>query len=154
MGKAEPKTKPTRVSVTEYIAGLPDVRRRDEAKALDTIYQRITGQQPRMWGPSIIGYGSYDYRYESGRSGTMCKGGFSPRKAALTLYLAGSYGDRQADADDLLSRLGKHSTGKSCLYVKHLADVDVTVLEQLIALSWERMDRYTEEQLAKWREKA
>ena len=115
--------------------------------------QRVTKTEPKMWGPSIVGYGSYDYRYESGHSGTMCKAGFSPRKAAHTLYLAGSYGDRQAEAEDLFARLGKHSIGKACLYVKRLDQVDMDVLEQLVALSWERMDCHIEQQVAKFREK-
>jgi hypothetical protein len=150
---AELKTKATEVGVADFIAGLPDERRREEARALDAIYRRVTGFEPKMWGPSIIGYGSYDYRYDSGHSGTMCKAGFSPRKAALTLYLAGWYGDRRAEADDLFARLGKHSTGKACLYIKRLEQVDVTVLEQLVALSWERMDRHIEQQIVKFREK-
>ena len=153
MAKAEIKTKPTAMTVDAFLAGLPDEKRR-EAKALDAIYRRVTGLEPKMWGPSIVGYGSYDYRYDSGRTGTMCKAGFSPRKAALTLYLAGSYGDRQAEADALFARLGKHSTGKACLYVKRLDQVDIEVLEQLVALSWERMDRHLEEQVAKFHKKS
>jgi hypothetical protein len=151
---AELKTKATEVGVDDFIAGLPDERRRGEVRALDAIYRRVTGLEPKMWGPSIVGYGSYDYRYDSGRTGTMCKAGFSPRKAALTMYLAGWYGDRQAEADALFARLGKHSAGKACLYVKRLEQVDAGVLEQLIALSWERMDRYIEQQIAKFREQA
>jgi len=141
---AELKTKATEVGVEVFIAGLPDERRREEARALDAIYRRVTGLEPKMWGPSIIGYGSYDYRYDSGRTGTMCKAGFSPRKAALTLYLVGDYGARQPEANALLTRLGKHSTGKSCLYVKQLGKVDLAVLEGLIALSWQLMnERYS-----------
>lgn len=154
MAKAELKTKPTELTVEQFIAGLPDERRREETRALDAIYRRVTGLRPKMWGPSIVGYGSYDYRYDSGRTGTMCKAGFSPRRAALTLYLAGSYGDRQGEADALFSRLGKHSTGKACLYVKRLEQVDADVLEQLVALSWERMDRHLKEQVAGWSGKA
>jgi hypothetical protein len=140
---AELKTRATEVGVADFIAGLPDERRREEARALDAIYRRVTGLEPKMWGPSIVGYGSYDYRYDSGRTGTMCKAGFSPRKAALTLYLVGDHGDRQADADALFARLGKHSTGKACLYIKRLDQVDAGVLEALVALSWELMnERY------------
>jgi len=96
-----------------------------------------------MWGPSIIGYGSYDYVYDSGRSGTMCRAGFSPRKAAMTLYLMGQYEKRQPEADALLARLGKHKNGKSCLYINKLADVDLEVLEKLVVLSWDVMnERY------------
>ena len=139
----EAKTKATQVAVADFIAAVPDERRRDEARALDAIYRRVTGLEPKMWGPSIVGYGSYDYRYDSGRTGTICKAGFSPRKAALTLYLAGDYGLQQPEADALFARLGKHSTGKACLYVRRLDQVDLAALEGLIALSWERMaERY------------
>jgi hypothetical protein len=96
-----------------------------------------------MWGPSIVGYGSYDYRYDSGRTGTICRAGFSPRKAAMTLYLVSEYGSRQSEADALFARLGKHSTGKACLYVKRLDQVDAGALEGLVTLSWELMnERY------------
>lgn len=143
MAKAKLKTRATEVGVADFIAGLPDERRREEARALDALYRRVTGLEPRMWGPSIVGYGSYDYRYDSGRSGTMCKAGFSPRKAALTLYLVDGHGARQAQADALFARLGKHSTGKSCLYVKRLDQIDAEALEGLVALSWELMnERY------------
>ena len=140
MAKAEIKTKPTEVTVDQFISDLPDERRRDEARAVDALYRKITGLQAKMWGPSIVGYGSYDYRYDSGRTGTMCKAGFSPRKAALTLYLVDGYGARQADADALFARLGPHSRGKSCLYVRQLGKVDLDVLEELIALSWQLMN--------------
>jgi hypothetical protein len=140
---AELKTKATAVGVEAFIAGLPDERRREEARALDAIYRRVTGLEPKMWGPSIVGYGSYDYRYDSGRAGTICRAGFSPRKAAMTLYLVSEYGSRQSEADALFARLGKHSTGKACLYVKRLEQVDASALEGLVALSWELMnERY------------
>lgn len=137
---AELKTKLTAVGVEEFIASLPDERRREEAKALDAIYRRVTGLEPKMWGPSIVGYGSYDYHYDSGRTGTICKAGFSPRKAALTLYLVGDYGSVKDEAEALFARLGKHSTGKACLYVKRLDLVDLAVLEGLISLSWRLME--------------
>jgi hypothetical protein len=144
MAKVELKTKATEVSVQQFIAGLPDELRRDEARELDALYRRVTRLEPKMWGPSIIGYGSYDYRYDSGRSGTMCKAGFSPRKAALTLYLVADCGSRQAEAEALLARLGKHSTGKACLYVKRLDQVDAGALEGLVVLSWVLMnERYS-----------
>lgn len=143
MGKYAPKTAATGVSVADYIADLPDARRREEAAVLDALHRRVTGLEPKMWGPSMIGYGSYHYRYDSGHEGVAMRGGFSPRKAALTLYLMGNYCDRQPEADALFARLGKHKTGKSCLYVTKLADVDMAVLERLVALSWEAMnDRY------------
>ena len=143
MSKAEIKTRATEVDVADFIAALPAERRREEAAIIDALHRRVTGLDPRMWGPSIIGYGSYDYVYDSGRSGTMCRAGFSPRKAALTLYLTDHHGDRQAEADALLARLGKHKTGAACLYVNKLADIDLGVLEALIALSWQVMnERY------------
>ena len=141
MGKTEIKTKATEISVADFIAALPDARRREEAPVVDAMYRRVTGLDPKMWGPSIIGYGSYDYQYDSGHSGTMCRAGFSPRKAAITLYLMEDYGDRQAEADALFAALGKHKTGKSCLYINKLADVDLGVLEQLVALSWDSMNK-------------
>lgn len=140
MAKAELKTKATEVSVADYIAAVPDERRREEATVIDALHRRVTGLEPAMWGRSIIGYGSYNYKYDSGREGTMCRGGFSPRKAALTVYLMGNYCNHQAKADDLFARLGKHKTGKSCLYINKLADVDLAVLEELVALSWQAMN--------------
>ena len=140
MAKAELKTKATEVTVADFIAAIPEARRREEAAAIDAIHRRVTGLDPKMWGPSIIGYGSYDYVYNSGRSGTMCGAGFSPRKAAMTLYLMGDYLDRQPEADALLAKLGKYKDGKSCLYVNKLADVDLEVLEKLVVLSWDVMN--------------
>ena len=140
MAKAELKTKPTQVSVAEFIAAVPDPRRRDEAAVVDAMHRRVTGCEPKLWGPSIIGYGSYHYKYESGREGTMCRGGFSPRKAAMTVYLMGNYCNHQDQADELFVRLGKHKVGKSCLYINKLDDVDPAVLERLAALSWECMN--------------
>lgn len=143
MAKTEIKTKATEVSVADFIAAVPSEKRREEAAIVDSIHRRVTGQEPKMWGPSIIGYGSYDYLYDSGHSGTMCRAGFSPRKAAMTLYLMGHYLDRQPEADALLKKLGKYKNGKSCLYVNKLADVDLEVLEKLVVLSWDVMnERY------------
>lgn len=143
MAKTEIKTKAAEGSVADFIAAVPNERRREEAAIVDAIHRRVTGQEPRMWGPSIIGYGSYDYLYDSGHSGTMCRAGFSPRKAAMTLYLLGHYLDRQPEADALLEKLGKYKNGKSCLYINKLTDVDLEVLEQLVVLSWDVMnERY------------
>lgn len=140
---AEIKTKATEVQTSDFIAAIPEARRREEASTIDAMHQRVTGLKPKMWGPSIIGYGSYDYVYDSGHSGTMCRAGFSPRKAAITLYLIGDYQDRQAEADALFAKLGKHKTSKACLYVNKLADVNLDILEQLVGLSWEVMnERY------------
>ena len=138
MAKAELKTKATGISVADYIAALPEPARRDDAAKLDALHRRVTGLEPKMWGPSIIGYGSYSYKYESGREGTICRGGFSPRKGAHVLYVLGGQAEN-APIAALLGKLGKHTTGKGCLYIKKLADVDVAVVEQLIAMSWERM---------------
>lgn len=140
MGRYQAKTRPSEVGVAEYIAALPDARRREEARTLDAIYRRVTGEQPVMWGPSMIGYGRYRYRYASGHEGEAMRGGFAPRKAALSIYLMGNYCDRQAEADTLLARLGKHKTGAACLYVNKLADVDLAVLERLVELSWASMN--------------
>lgn len=140
MAKKALKTQATAVPVSDFLAALPDPRRREEAAVIDALYRRVTGLTPRMWGPSIIGYGRYDYRYDSGHSGTMCRAGFSPRKTALTLYLMGQYGNQQPEADALFARLGKHKRGKACLYVGKLADVDLNALEQLIALDWAAMN--------------
>lgn len=140
MAKTEIKTKATDATVAGYIASLPEARRREEAPVIDAIHRRVTGLEPRMWGPSIIGYGSYYYRYDSGHSGTMCRAGFSPRKAAITLYVMMDYGDRQAEAGALFAQLGKHKTSKACLYVSKLADVDLEVLERIVALSWDVMN--------------
>ena len=143
MGKYEAKTKATEVSIADYVASLPDARRREEAAALDAIHRRVTGHAPKMWGPSMIGYGRYRYKYASGHEGEAMRGGFSPRKAALTVYLMGNYGDRQPKADALFARLGKHKFTKSCLYINKLADVDPDALEGLVRLSWGAMgERY------------
>jgi hypothetical protein len=123
------KTKPTELSVAAFVDALPDQTRRADAKALVKLMQSATGERPKMWGPSIIGFGSYHYTYESGREGDMPLAGFSPRKAATVLYgLMGS-----GDSEALLARLGKHTTGKGCLYIRKLADVDQAVLETLVA---------------------
>jgi hypothetical protein len=126
---AENKTKPTRVSVAAYIAALKDERKRADAKALVTMMQAASGEKPQMWGPSIIGFGSYHYKYESGREGDTPIIAFSPRKAAIVLYIAAGLSGSKA----LVKKLGKHSMGKGCLYMKRLADVDETVLKKLVA---------------------
>jgi len=121
---ADNKTKSTKLSVAAFIDAIKDPARRADAKVLIKLMQSATGEKPRMWGPSIIGFGSYHYKYESGREGDMPLIGFSPRKAANVLYgLRGS-----SDSDAQLAKLGKHTTGKGCLYIKKLADVDQHVL--------------------------
>jgi len=127
----ENKTKATEVSVAWYIAALPDESQRADAKALVKVMQGATGEKPKMWGPSIIGFGSYHYVYESGREGDMPIVGFSPRKAATVIYGLRASGD----AESLLAKLGKHTTGKGCVYIKRLSDVDQKVLSTLITKS-------------------
>jgi hypothetical protein len=125
---AKNKTQPTTIGVQAFLDACTDEARRADAKALAKLMQKITGNKPTMWGPSIVGFGSYHYTYESGREGDMPVVGFSPRKAANVLY--GTLGFPGAEA--LLAKLGKHTTGKGCLYIKKLADVDMKALEALI----------------------
>jgi len=127
---ADNKTKPTQLSVTSFIDALDPAKRAD-AKALVKLMQSATNEKPKMWGPSIIGFGLYHYTYDSGREGDMPVVGFAPRKAATVLY--GVTGFKGSDA--FLSRLGKHTTGKGCLYIKKLADVDPKVLSALVVES-------------------
>ena len=131
------KTTPTVVSAEDFLASVEPDGRREDAKILCAMMARISGEPPIMWGPSIVGFGQYHYRYDSGREGDMCRIGFSPRKAALTLYAIVPY----HDPSPLLADLGKHFTGKGCLYIKTLADVDADVLEALIAEAWQRTNR-------------
>lgn len=125
---AENKTKATTASVAAYIDALTDPARRSDAKELVQLMQSAAGERPKMWGPSIVGFGSYHYRYDSGREGDAPLVGFSPRKAASVLYGLLGKGETKA----LLPKLGKHTTGKGCLYIKKLSDVDRTVLQALI----------------------
>jgi hypothetical protein len=128
---ADNKTRPTKLSVAAYIDALTDETRRADARALVKLMQRATGEKPKMWGPSIVGFGSHHYKYESGREGDVPLAGFSPRKAATVLYGVIGLGDAEA----FLARLGTHTTGKGCLYIKKLADVDHDVLEALVVKS-------------------
>jgi hypothetical protein len=125
---AENKTKPTPQSVSEFIAAIEHPVRRADAEALDALFRAETGWEPRMWGPTIIGYGSYDYTYETGYSGTSLATGFSPRKANQVLYIMPGYADLQS----YLDRMGKYKTGKSCLYINKLADVDLEVVREIV----------------------
>ena len=125
---AENKTKPTELDPVESIGSVKHDTRREDAETLLELMSRVTGYAPKMWGPSIIGFGRYHYKYESGREGDWLLVGFSPRKANQVIYLMPGY----LDLDDHLSRLGKHKIGKSCLYINKLADVDVSVLEEMV----------------------
>ncbi len=129
----ENQTRPTGASVSEFLSTVQnDVRRRD-AQTVLAMMRRVTGVEPQMWGPAIIGFGSIHYRYESGREGDMPRIGFSPRKQNLALYVLCGRG-----SEAFLSRLGKHKTGVSCLWVNKLADVDMGVLEEMTAATWKR----------------
>jgi hypothetical protein len=121
---AENKTRPTKVSVAAFIDAITDQSRRADAKALVKLMQSAAGEKPKMWGPSIVGFGSYHYKYDSGREGDMPLISFSPRKAATVLYNMTGFSGSEA----LLAKLGKHTTGGGCLYIKNLADVDQKVL--------------------------
>jgi len=122
------KTQATGSDVARFIDAVEPALRAADAAVLDALFRDITGFQPRMWGASIIGYGQYHYVYASGREGDYLATGFSPRKAALSIYIMPGY----ADFGDILARLGKHKIGKSCLYVNKLADIDMDVLAELI----------------------
>lgn len=126
---AENKTKPTDASVDDFISAIENPRRRAEALVSLALYKEVTGLEPVMWGPSIIGFGSTHYAYESGREGDMPAAGFSPRKASMTFYV----GDDFEGAADLYASLGKHKKSVSCLYVNKLDDVDLDVLREIIA---------------------
>ena len=128
---AETKTRPTEVSPDQFIDAVDNPVRRDDARTVRAMMERITGEPPRMWGPSIVGFGSTDYPLAGGKTGTTLKIGFAARKPQLVLYGMGI--DRRAA---LLDQLGPHSTGKGCLYVKRLSDVDSGTLEAIVAAAW------------------
>jgi hypothetical protein len=125
---AENKTRATIASVTEFINAIEDRQKRADARKVAAIMRRVTGKRAKMWGSSIVGYGTYHYKYESGREGDFMITGFSPRRQALTVYILAGFGR----FDTLMGKLGKYKTGKSCLYIKRLSDVDEKVLEKLI----------------------
>ncbi|RZJ65739.1 MAG: DUF1801 domain-containing protein [Flavobacterium sp.] len=127
----ETKTKATQVSVTDFISAVPDETKRSDSFKLVELYQKLTGFEPKMWGPTIIGFGSYHYKYASGHEGDAPLAGFSPRKDALTFYFEPVYDEKE----DLLSKIGKHKVSKGCVYVKKLADIDMGILEQMIVAS-------------------
>ena len=132
---AENKTVKTGASVDEFMAGVENKRRREDGLVLLEMMRDVTGLEPEMWGPSIIGFGSYHYRYDSGREGDMPLIGFSPRKQSLSLYIMSGFDEYE----ELLGKLGKHRTGASCLYINKLADVDMGVLRELVSRSVEHM---------------
>jgi hypothetical protein len=128
---AEPKTKPTGVSVEKHIAALANEEQRRDARALVALMRQVTEQEPQMWGPSIVGFGSYHYKYASGHEGDSALAGFASRKSEFAVYIVAGFEGQE----DLLAKLGKHRTAKACLYIKRVADVDLNVLEKLVARS-------------------
>jgi hypothetical protein len=126
---AENKTLATKASVADHLATIEDEARRKDCQLLTQLMTRATGQKPVMWGTSIVGFGSYHYRYESGRQGDSCLVGFSSRKGDISVYLLAGFPGR----DELLAKLGRHKMAKACLYLRRLSDVDLKVLEQLVA---------------------
>ncbi len=140
---AEAKTQQTKINPADFLEAVEPPAKRDDAFEIDALFRRITGHEPAMWGPSIVGYGSYRTTYSSGRKVRWLRTGFSPRKAKHSLYLMGGYCDELTGErrDALLTKLGKHKTGKSCLYINKLADVDMDVLEEMIRNDWEAMLR-------------
>jgi hypothetical protein len=128
---AENKTKPTTRSVTAFINGIDDKQKRADVKKVAAMMRKATGARAVMWGPGIVGYGQYHYQYASGREGDFMVTGFSPRKQALTIYIIPGF----KPFDSMMKKLGKYKTGKSCLYINRLSDVDESVLERLISAS-------------------
>jgi hypothetical protein len=135
---AELKTKKTKASVAAFLDQISDEQRRKDCQRILKIMKEATGEQPRMWGSSIVGFGTYKYRYASGHEGEWPIIGFSPRKNDLTLYIMPGF----ADYTELMAKLGKHKTGKSCLYIKKLDDVELPVLKKLITKSVDKMGEH------------
>ena len=130
---AEQKIKPTDVSVEGYLKKITDAQQRDDALAVLALMKKVTGLKPRMWGPSIIGFGEYHYKYASGHEGDCCLIGFAPRKGNLSLYFMPGLDRFQP----FLKKLGKYKTGKACLYIKKLSDIDLAVLRDMIETGFE-----------------
>ena len=126
---AENKTRMTEASVEAHLAAIADETRREDCRALNQMMTRVTKEKPKMWGTSIVGYGSYHYKYESGHEGDSCLVGFSSRKGDISIYLVAAF----PGSDALFAKLGRHKRGKACTYVKKMSDVDLAVLEKLVA---------------------
>lgn len=129
------KTQPNEQSVVDFLNGVENEKRREDSFKVLALMREVTGEEPIMWGSSIIGFGCYQYKYASGRDGEWFVTGFAPRKQALTLYIMSGF----SEYDELLGRLGKHTTGKACLYIKKLENVDLHVLRELIEKSVEHV---------------
>ena len=142
---AELKTKATNESVEEFLKRIPDVERRQDCFAIAKLMEEVTGHKPKMWGPSIVGFGSFHYKYASGREGDWLVTGFSPRKKDLTLYFMMGFEKHR----ELMKQLGKHSTGKSCLYIKRLSDMHLPALKKLIKTSVKQLQDYAASQASK-----
>ncbi len=136
---AELKTQPNDQSVQDYLNSVPNERKREDGFTILKLMEEVTGEEPQMWGDSIVGFGSYHYKYASGREGDWFVTGFAPRKQNLTLYIMSGFDNY----DQLLSQLGKHKTGKSCLYINKLDDVDLDVLQELVKQSVAHMNNTT-----------
>ena len=135
MAKAENKTKETEASVDTFLANIKDDQKKADCLVLKSMMSRITDSPAKMWGASIVGFGTYYYKYDSGREGDFMKVGFSPRAQNVTVYIIAGFDRYEA----LMSKLGKHKTGKSCLYIKKLDDIDLDVLEELVKESYNLM---------------
>ena len=138
------KTKPTTQSVTDFLNNIPDAQRRADCLAIAKLMEEITGSKPQMWGQSIVGFGSYHYKYASGHEGDTCMTGFSPRQQELTIYVMMGFEKYGA----LLTQLGKHRTGKSCLYIKRLSDIHLPTLRKLIKTTVKDLAAYIRAQKA------
>jgi len=132
MAKAEAKTKPTVVTIETFLNTIEDETKRADSFTLAELMQKITKEKPVMWGPAIVGFGSYHYKYESGHEGDSCIIGFSPRKTSLTIYTGKDF----EGFDELMPKLGKHKMSGGCLHIKKLSDVDIKILNEIIAASY------------------
>lgn len=137
MAKAQNKTTENQASVDTFLANVNDEQKKSDCLTLRTMMERITGSPAKMWGASIVGFGTYHYKYDSGREGDLMKVGFSPRAQNVTIYIITGF-DRY---EELMNKLGKHKNGKSCLYVKKLNDIDRDVLEELVQESFNLMTK-------------
>lgn len=139
------KTQKNKASVNDFLAQVPDERRKKDARAVSALMEEVTGEKPAMWGASIVGFGSYHYKYDSGQEGDWPLVGFSPRKDSLTLYIMPGF----ADYTELLGKLGKHKTGRSCLYIKSLDDVHLPTLKTIVKQSVKHMKQIVKERTKK-----
>lgn len=126
------KTQITEVKVKDFLNNITDAQKRDDSMVIVDLMSTLSKEEPKMWGPSIVGFGKYHYKYESGHEGDMCILGFSPRKAALVIYFTGGFTQKYPE---LLAKLGKYKASKGCLYIKRLTDIDVDVLKQMLQKS-------------------